>query len=125
MIFHGPRGSVSAILVGSQLLDFTLNGFSPCPGVLTGSATVTLATRRIQAMYAGSDCQGTHSNGVSDVSPGTRQLKDFSGAWRSVVNGAFTAEVFQIRQSGTRVDMTYGTADATQFGLVSRVLSEA
>jgi hypothetical protein len=103
MIFNGPRGSVSATLVGSQLLNFTLNGFAPCAGVLSGSATVDINTRRIQSTYTGSDCQGTHSNGRSDISPGTRPLYDFSGAWQEFSSGLAGLYFYKIRQSGSQL----------------------
>ena len=108
MEFNGPRGSVSATLVGAQLLNFTLNQFSPCSGVLNGSANVTLATRNIVATYTGSDCSGTHSNGVSDILPGTTTLKDFNGAWVDGFTGAGAPiRIWRVRQSNTSVFLSF------------------
>ncbi|WP_230981141.1 hypothetical protein [Gemmatimonas groenlandica] len=103
MQFNGVRGSVSATLAGRQLLNFSLNQFSPCLGLLSGAATVTLATRTIASTYAGSDCSGTHSNGVSNLIPGSVSLKDFNGAW-SIANGS---QVWRVRQSGSTVFLSF------------------
>ena len=103
MQFNGVRGSVSATLAGRQLLNFSLNQFSPCLGLLSGTATVTLPARNIASTYAGSDCSGTHSNGVSNLILGTVGLRDFSGAW-ALANGS---QVWRVRQSGTTVFLSF------------------
>lgn len=113
MQFNGPRGSVSATLVGQQLLNFTLNQFVPCSGTLTGSANFNLTTRTVQSTYSGADCTGTHSNGQSTLTPGTITLSDFTGAWtRQLHPSGFPLQLWRIAQNGTQVRLTFSTFDA-------------
>ena len=81
MQLNGPRGRVSATLTGNDLLNFTLSQFLPCAGLLRGAAQVTLPARAIRSTYTGADCNGTHSNGVSDLALGTTASINFNGAW--------------------------------------------
>ncbi len=106
MLFNGPRGSLSAILSGLELLNFNLSQFMPCQGLFTGSATIDTASRRIVANYTGSDCLGTHANGVTEVVPGRIEAIDHSGAWGQFENGVLT-QVFKVRQSGSTVDVSH------------------
>ena len=112
MEFNGPRGSVSATLTGSDLLNFTLSQFLPCAGSLRGAAQATLPARTIRATYAGSDCTGTHSNGVSDLELGTTSLTDFSGAWADALHSSgLPIRMWKVRQAGTTVFLEYSTLD--------------
>jgi hypothetical protein len=106
MLFNGPRGTVSADVSGERLLNISLGQSGPCTGSFAGSATVDPTTRRIIASYAGSDCQGTHTNGRANVSPGTRLLKDFHGTWVSFFNGQ-VEQFWKVRQTGDRVALTF------------------
>jgi len=106
MLFNGPRGSLSAILSGLELLNFNLNQFAPCQGLFTGSATIDTATRRIVANYTGSDCLGTHANGVTEIVPGRIDGVDYNGAWGRFANGVLM-HVFKVRQSGTQIDVSH------------------
>lgn len=113
MQFNGPRGSVSATLSSNQLLNFTLNQFAPCLGVLTGAATFTLATRSITSSYGGADCTGTHNNGQSDLVPGTVALSDFEGAWTNGFSASgFPNLQWRITQNGTQVLLSYAAFDS-------------
>jgi hypothetical protein len=106
MLFNGPRGSLSAILSGLELLNFNLNQFAPCQGLFTGSATIDTATRRIVANYSGSDCLGTHANGVTEILPGRIDGIDYNGTWGRFANGVLM-HVFKVRQSGTQIDVSH------------------
>ncbi len=115
MQFNGPRGSVSATLVGQQLLNFTLNQFSPCSGVLSGTATFTIANRSIASTYTGTDCIGVHSNGRSSVAPGTTTIYDFVGGWTQGLHPTgFPISLWRVAQSGTDVFLSFSTYNATQ-----------
>lgn len=123
MQFNGPRGTVSATLVGQQLLNFTLNQLSPCSGTLRGTANFTLSNRNIAAAYTGSDCTGTHSNGQSTLVPGTITLSDFNGAWtRGLHATGFPLELWRIVQNGTEVRMSFSTYNASQGAMECRAL---
>ena len=106
MLFNGPRGSLSAILSGLELLNFNLNQFAPCQGLFTGNATIDTATRRIVANYTGSDCLGTHANGVTEIVPGRIDAIDYNGTWGRFANGVLM-HVFKVRQSGTQIDVSH------------------
>lgn len=106
LLFNGPRGSVSAIMFQLQLLNFTLNQFAPCPGVLTGQANFNTTTRNIASTYTGSDCQGTHANGVSTLRPGVNHSRIYEGAW-GTTNGGVLTDVYKVRQTGSTVDVSH------------------
>jgi len=106
MLFNGPRGSLSAILSGLELLNFNLNQFAPCQGLFTGNATIDTATRRIVANYTGSDCLGAHANGVTEILPGRIDGVDYNGTWGRFANGVLM-HVFKVRQSGTQIDVSH------------------
>jgi|GEM_PF-1764356 len=112
MQFNGPRGSVSATLTGNDLLNFSLSQFLPCPGSLRGAAQATLPARTIRATYTGSDCTGTHSNGVTDLALGTTSLIDFSGAWADALHASgLPMRMWKVRQLNTTVFLEYSTLD--------------
>jgi Bacterial Ig-like domain (group 2) len=108
LLFNGQRGSVSAITFELLLLNFTLNQFAPCPGVISGQATFNVTTRAIASSYAGSDCQGVHTNGASTLQPGRNLTRIYSGAWGQVYNGGLL-QVYKVRQTGTTVDVSHMT----------------
>jgi hypothetical protein len=123
MQFNGPRGTVSATLVGEQLLNFSLNQLSPCSGTLRGTANFTLSNRNIAAAYTGTDCTGTHSNGQSTLVPGTIALSDFNGAWtRGLHATGFPLELWRIVQNGTEVRMSFSTYNAAQGAMECRAI---
>ncbi len=108
MQFNGLRGILSATLSTTELLNFTLTQFAPCVGSFRGTSSITASTRRVQSLYAGSDCAGTHSNGVSDISPGTRGLRDFNGSWTTGFHASGRPmNLWFVAQSGTFLSISY------------------
>jgi len=104
MQFNSLRGTVSATLVGTQLLNFTLTQLAPCVGAFTDVSVATTATRRMKSTYTGSDCTGTHSNGVSDLLPGTLAVKDVAGTWtEGFESDGRPVNVWRMEQTGVDV----------------------
>ncbi len=114
MQFNSLRGTVSATLVGTQLLNFTLTQSAPCTGAFTGVSVATTSTRRLQSTYSGSDCSGTHSNGVSDLLPGTLSVKDVAGSWtEGFRSDGQPVNVWRMEQTGLDVRLSYAQLDLT------------